>query len=178
MPCKHTCAVIQSPGVGWEALGARFSTHPLYILDPAVLAVSNSEKQSSEVNHVNTDQPPRNQQNISDDSEPNASSNNDILGGIETGSTEIATKLAISKCHGLPTRRLNKSRRRCISALKFLQDDLYVLKDQQVLDEIHKGLKHYIQIAARHKPKENNLPLKDKSLSPRKNGRKSKNLNN
>ena len=36
LPCKHICAVVQQPGVGWESLGSRFGDHPLFTLDPVV----------------------------------------------------------------------------------------------------------------------------------------------
>ena len=36
LPCKHICAVVQQPSVGWESLGSRFNTHPLFTLDQEV----------------------------------------------------------------------------------------------------------------------------------------------
>ena len=35
--CKHICAVIQQPGIGWEALGSKFDTYPLYTLDKVIV---------------------------------------------------------------------------------------------------------------------------------------------
>jgi hypothetical protein len=35
--CKHICAVIQQPGVGWEALGSKSDTYPLYTLDKFIV---------------------------------------------------------------------------------------------------------------------------------------------
>ena len=40
LPCKHICAVIRLPNVGWESLGSRFSSHPLFTLDECVLQPS------------------------------------------------------------------------------------------------------------------------------------------
>ena len=40
LPCKHICAVVQQPGVGWESLGSRFGTHPLFSLDNEVVRSS------------------------------------------------------------------------------------------------------------------------------------------
>ena len=36
LPCKHICAVVQQPGVGWESLGSRFDNQPLFSLDEEV----------------------------------------------------------------------------------------------------------------------------------------------
>ena len=36
LPCKHVCAVVQQPGVGWDFLDSRFNSHPLFILDKDV----------------------------------------------------------------------------------------------------------------------------------------------
>ena len=48
LPCKHICAIVRQPGVGWESLGSRFANHPLLTLDQEVtqaapILVDNSE---------------------------------------------------------------------------------------------------------------------------------------
>ena len=68
----------------------------------------------------------------------------------------------------LPTRKINRSRQKCISALKSLHDNLYLLKNQDVLDKIYDNISDALQYAKEHRPTENDLPLKDKSLSPKK----------
>ena len=49
MLCKHICAVISQPEIGWESLGTSFKEHPLFKLDPVVLSqVSGRELTSIE----------------------------------------------------------------------------------------------------------------------------------
>ena len=38
LPCKHICAIVSLPDVGWQSLGASFNNHPLFKLDEAVVA--------------------------------------------------------------------------------------------------------------------------------------------
>ena len=47
LPCKHICAVVQQPSVGWESLGSRFDTHPLFTLDTEVVGAPHSEESVS-----------------------------------------------------------------------------------------------------------------------------------
>ena len=37
LPCKHLCAVVNLPEVGWESLGASFKNYPLYKLDNVIV---------------------------------------------------------------------------------------------------------------------------------------------
>lgn len=37
LPCKHICAVISLPDVGWQSLGASFNNYPLFKLHSAVV---------------------------------------------------------------------------------------------------------------------------------------------
>ena len=38
LPCKHICAVVSLPDVGWQSLGASFNNHLLLKLDETVVA--------------------------------------------------------------------------------------------------------------------------------------------
>ena len=37
LPCKHLCAVVNLPDVGWKSLGSSFQNHPLFSLDAAIV---------------------------------------------------------------------------------------------------------------------------------------------
>ena len=52
LPCKHICAVVQQPGIGWESLGSKFGDHPLFTLDPVVTrpTVINSPSKEDQLN--------------------------------------------------------------------------------------------------------------------------------
>ena len=63
--CKHICAIVRQPGVGWEFLGSRFANRPLFTLDQEVTQVapilvddselpSDVEKCTSSCNHTST----------------------------------------------------------------------------------------------------------------------------
>ena len=59
----------------------------------------------------------------------------------------------------------------CISVyirLKSLHDELYIIKDRSVLSQLSAIINTTLSFARRKRPKENNLPMKDKSLSPKK----------
>eukprot|EP00794_Sanderia_malayensis_P008389 gene8389-9287_t len=43
LPCKHMCAVVNQPGIGWESLGISFTDHALFKLDSVVLHPSATE---------------------------------------------------------------------------------------------------------------------------------------
>ena len=38
LPCKHICAVINHPGIGWDSIGSSLRNHPCFNLDPLVVS--------------------------------------------------------------------------------------------------------------------------------------------
>eukprot|EP00112_Aurelia_sp_Birch-Aquarium-sp1_P023961 Seg7346.1 transcript_id=Seg7346.1/GoldUCD/mRNA.D3Y31 product="hypothetical protein" protein_id=Seg7346.1/GoldUCD/D3Y31 len=149
MPCKHICAVVNLPGVGWEALGSSFSTHPFFILDPVVVNPPENTTDDDSSHQINV-------QTMADEQSDGQSS--DI----------VVEEVKVSTQKALPTRKMNRSRQKCIRALKSLHDNLYLLKNQDILNKIYDNISDALQIAKEHRPTENDLPLKDKSLSPKK----------
>lgn len=156
LPCKHICAVVNLPGIGWESLGASFQNHPLFRLDPAVVSTTSCEGQQTAV--------------IS-----GIDSNNNP----ELGSSEILDKIAENDNSHASTVDYNQLKRRkqdtkpngrnrCVSTLKALQDELYVIKDKAVLATLETMITKALTYAKENRPVENELPLKDKTLSPRK----------
>ena len=58
MLCKHICAVISQPEIGWESLGTSFKEHPLFKLDPVVLSpVSSTATATCELNSIKKNPP-------------------------------------------------------------------------------------------------------------------------
>lgn len=173
LPCKHICAVIRLPNVGWDSLGSRFSSHPLITLDECVLQPS---KTKAECPHNEQQHQAMNDDEVQADLM-------DILGeemqategDEETGPDIIITQehksalLPQSKCPlKMRKRQANQSRHRCVQTLKYLHDELYILKDKEMLDQIYKSIRNTLEFARSVTPKENNLPSKDKDLSPKK----------
>ena len=150
LPCKHICAVVQQPGIGWESLGSRFDTHPLMSLDQEVTQSSHS----------------RDSQLCDDSPDHTSSVTNDILniGSVEGCSSDKNKPFRES----LPCRKKSNIRMQCIQELKSLQDELYILTDKDVLNETLKKIREALNYARQHRPKENGITLKDKSLSPKK----------
>ena len=52
--------------------------------------------------------------------------------------------------------------------MKALHDGLYMVTDQTVLDTLNDMIANALTYARHNRPAESNLPLKDKTLSPRK----------
>ena len=50
LPCKHICAVVNLPDVGWESVGTCFRNYPLFKLDPAVVPSVSFSKDNPESN--------------------------------------------------------------------------------------------------------------------------------
>jgi hypothetical protein len=148
LPCKHICAVVQQPDVGWESLGSRFDTHPLFTLDKEVTQLSQEDsKPSSEVDdRTSCSSTPNNTVNIT---------------SVEECFSEPVTV-------GLPCRKKSNIRRQCIQEVKSLHDELYIITDKDVLNETLKKIREALSYARKHRPKENGIALKDKSLSPKK----------
>lgn len=187
LPCKHICAVIRLPNVGWESLGSRFASHPLLTLDECVLQPSKPRAKSpndtqqhqpmhdyvmkaSEDSHVNEAQAELNNsfgeemQATEDFEEPGSDA---IMKQEQKSPLLPRGKLPLK----MRKRQANQSRQRCVQTLKYLHDELYVLKNKATLDQIYKSMKDTLEFARSVLPKENNLPSKDKSLSPTKRAR-------
>ena len=148
LPCKHICAVVQQPNVGWESLGSRFNSHPLFILDKEVIGQSTQVPESSH--------------DISDDTFP---SNQTELTDKDGSPGESKVEVAMVS---LPCRKKGNIRRQCIQEVKTLHDELYLLTDKDALNETLQKIREVLAYARKHRPKENGLLLKDKSLSPKK----------
>ena len=149
LPCKHICAVVQQPNVGWESIGSRFNTHPLFTLDACVVQVSSSAKLPPPPTAAVHDKSGRTEQGM-------------------CGKDEDAQESDQPITSGLPHRRKGNIRKECIQSLKSLQDELYILTDKTVLANTLAMLNGVIAYARKNRPKENGMTLKDKSVSLRK----------
>ena len=152
LPCKHICAVAQQLDVGWESLGSRFDTHPLFTLDKEVTQSSRTEdsKPSSEVD---------------DSTSFSSTSKNTVnITSVEERYLEKSEPVTV----GLPCRKKSNIRRQCIQEVKSLHDELYIINDKDALNETLKKIRDVLSYARKHRPKENGIALKDKSLSPKK----------
>lgn len=54
LPCKHICAVVNLPDVGWQSLGASFNNYPLLKLDSTVVTYTSSAQSSTIQNNSAT----------------------------------------------------------------------------------------------------------------------------
>ena len=74
-------------------------------------------------------------------------------------------------------KRKRNDRAETISVIKALHDELYIVKDNQVLAKLREMINEALLYARVNHPAENDLPLKDKTLSPRnEKNRKANNL--
>ena len=156
LPCKHICAVVSLPDVGWESVGASFRNYPLFRLDPIVVlsisfgnekCESNALPQDDNIMHESSDNLPK--------TPPENNCNND----------------SEAKFNPLKRRRqgmLSNGRNKRVSTVKALHDKLYVITDRGILATINDMMTKALTYARQNHPAENKLPLKDKSLSPRK----------
>ena len=146
LPCKHICAVVQQPDVGWESIGSSFDNYPLFSLDNMV---------------VNT--PPTAESNLTTSTRSKVE-DQPSMEAEDNGKTFTSSPVV----QDLPYRRKSNIRRKCIQSLKSLQDELYILTDKNVLSKTLTMLNNIISYARDNHPTENGLSLKDKSLSPKK----------
>ena len=65
-------------------------------------------------------------------------------------------------------KRKRNNRAETIPAIKALHDELYIVKDNQVLAKLREMINEALLYARVNHPAENDLPLKDKTVSPRK----------
>ena len=150
LPCKHICAVVQQPSVGWESLGSRFNAHPLFILDQEV---TQSQPEDTKLPAEVADCPATPLSSTIPESET-----------VEENSTAKSRKATVS----LPCRKKSNIRRQCIQEVKSLHDELYLITDRAVLNETLTKIREALKYARNHRPKESGIALKDKTLSPKK----------
>ena len=156
LPCKHICAVVNLPDVGWESVGASFQTYPLFKLDPVVVPnILPSEEKTENI----ASSPRDDFVNESSENVPRVPENDCM-----NSSSDV-------KINPLKRRRqgtLSNGRNKCISTVKALHDELYMITDRDVLATIKDMVTKALSYARQNRPVENKLPLKDKTLSPRK----------
>ena len=158
LPCKHICLVVNQPGIGWESLGQSFDEHPLFRLDPVIVA---STTVSTNCNTTSSECASR-----SDSTIPES-----LVSNQEVEPSMRAEGIQTHKYHQLKKRKqpsTESCRARCVTKLKALHDELYVIKDKAAFAEIQSKIEELLGYARSKQPVENNLPLKDKTMSPRK----------
>ena len=182
LPCKHICAVVSLPDVGWQSLGASFNNHPLFKLDDAVVAKPVNAQSSTfqTTDNIHYDDVLDNHCDVHDNND-NVFDNDDD--GFDNDNTFYDRKRANRERLPAPStnvpvdlkkRKGNKNNRaKIIATLKALHDELYIVTDKQVLAKLGDMINEALLYARVNHPAENDLPLKDKTLSPRK-GKKRK----
>ena len=168
LPCKHICAVVGLPGVGWESLGSKFSNHPLFTLDLEVtqLRTSALAEESELPSEVDKYTASCDIDSVSTGMVSTTSANR-VQEGSSSGKSESMTV-------NLPSRKKSNIREQCIKAVKTLHDELYIATDRDVLTKTLQMITDIIQYTRKHHPSENGITLKNKSLSPKKPKNKSK----
>lgn len=181
LPCKHICAVVNLPGVGWQSLGASFNNYPLFKLD-SVVVTNTSSAQSSNIqinnpeidakkndvrkeNDGSRENDARKDDDASDDAFIDQTENNDAA----TSPEQLQKKESV-EYKGLKKRRQGLkgiTRAKCIAKLKALNDELYIVQNTEVLAKLATIMQEALSYARANHPNENNIPLKDKTLSPR-----------
>ncbi|XP_046840157.1 uncharacterized protein LOC124434315 [Xenia sp. Carnegie-2017] len=144
--CKHICAVVQQPDIGWESLGRKFDKYPLFTLDKVITQRSSSSATKPSSNSEYTPE-----QHI-----------------IEKKDSDQVIHVSKSNNRNLSYRRKSNIRKQCIQSLKSLQDELYVVTDRNVLSKALVMLDEIIAYTRKNHPNEEGVSLKDKSLSPKK----------
>ena len=124
LPCKHICAVVNLPGIGRESLGASFQNHPLFRLDPTVVSTTSCEgQQTAVISCIES-----NNNNPQLGSSGSESLDKTVENDNSHASTVDYSQLKHRKQHMKPS-----GRNRCVSTLKALHDELYMIKDRAVL---------------------------------------------
>ena len=170
--CKHICAVVNLPYVGWQSLGASFNNYPLFKLDSTVVTYTSSAQSSTIQNNSATKE---NDASKDDDASKGDDHNDgafvDQAENIKTAiSPEKLQKKNYVQYKGLKARKQGlkiNARAKCISTLKALNDELYTVQNTKVLSKLQSLMQEALTYAWANHPDENNIPLKDKTLSPK-----------
>lgn len=125
LPCKHICAVVQQPTVGWESLGTRFGTHPLFTLDNEVIRSPQLEESKLPSEFLDSTYC------------PSISNNVENITLAEENSLGESNPVTV----GLPCRKKFNIRKQCIQEVKSLHDELYVITDKDDLNETLKKIR-------------------------------------
>ena len=170
LPCKHICAVVSQPEVGWNSLGKSFHNHPLFTLDSTLVEKATDffekELENPKVSERSDESNPttfvadRDCLAASVQTEPSAPQNRSDT-GIKYKELKKRKQPSESNC-----------RAKCIKKLIALNDELYVVKDNIVLTKIESLINDALIYARENQPAEYNLPLKDKTLSPKRKKKK------
>ena len=145
LPCKHICFVVNLPDVGWESVGVSFRNYPLFTLDPAVVPSISFGNEKCENNAL----PSNDNMNESYNLPKTAPENN--------GNLDREAKL-----NPLKRRKqgmLSNGRNKCVSTVKALHDELYMITDRDVLATINDMMTKVLTYARQNHPAENKLPL-------------------
>ena len=181
LPCKHICAVVSLPDVGWQSLGASFNNHLLLKLDETVVAKPINAQSSTfqTTDNIHHDDVLDNHCDVHDNNDYVLDNDDDFdddntfhdrKGANREQMRAPPTNVPV----GLNKRKQNKNNRaKIIATLKALHDELYIVNDKQVLAKLGDMINEALLYARVNHPAENHLPLKDKTLSPRK-GKKRK----
>ena len=172
LPCKHSCAVVNLPDVGWQSLGASFNNYPLFKLDSTVVTYTSSAQSSTIQNNSATKE---NDASKDDDASKGDDHNDgafvDQAKNIKTAtSPEKLQKKNYVQYKGLKARKQGlkiNARAKCISTLKALNDELYTVQNTKVLSKLQSLMQEALTYARANHPDENNIPLKDKTLFPK-----------
>ena len=164
LPCKHICAVVRQPGVGWESLGSRFANQPLFTLDQEVTQAAPTLVDDSEL--------PCNAEKCTSSCDPTstsmASSSTPLNRSLSKEENPPGNNESFAVPVNFPSRKRPNIRKQCIQAVKTLHDELYIATDDEVLTKTLKMITDIIEYTRKHHPSENGITLKDKSLSPKK----------
>jgi hypothetical protein len=158
LPCKHICAVVQQPNIGWEALGTYFGSHPLFSLDSVIISSEIEVVDASNADVQGKGSPLHSKANNSDDSISQDSPKKD----------ESSADRSDSAMASLPPRKRSNIRQQCVQTLKSLHDELYILTERDVLENTLKKITDVLNYTRMCHRRENGITLKDKSLSPKK----------
>ena len=166
LPCKHIYAVVNLLDVGWQSLGASFNNYSLFKLDSTVVTYISSAQSSTIQNNSATKE---NDASKGDDHNDGAFV--DQAENIKTAtSPEKLQKKNYVQYRGLKARKQGlkiNARAKCISTLKALNDELYTAQNTKVLSKLQSLMQEALTYARANRPDENNIPLKDKTLSPK-----------
>jgi hypothetical protein len=151
---------------------ASFNNYPLFKLDSTVVTYTSSAQSSTIQNNNATKE---NDASKDDDASKGDDDNDDAFvdqaENINTAtSPEKLQKKNDVQYKGLKARKQGlkvNARAKCISTLKALNDELYIVQNTKVLSKLQSLMQEALTYARANHPDENNIPLKDKTLSPK-----------